>query len=104
MFLSGNVGKCFYNFNLGALAALLGPLQVMNLFSVINIPKVPVKLAMFFKQLGILSFEFLPNAVTLIFPESITRSDDQSNELPDSASNHANMFYFAFSSSFIVLL
>jgi len=75
----------------GSLAALLGPLQIMNVFSMINIPKVPIKLSMFFKQLGILSFEFLPNAVTLVIPNSITHAENPESELPDNAKNHASL-------------
>jgi len=78
--------------NIGALAALLGPLQMMNLFSVINIPRMPIKLGTFYKGMGILSFEFLPNLITYFLPESFVKSESSENELTDNAQYNASIF------------
>ncbi len=75
--------------NVGALTALLGPLQMLNLFSVINIPQMPVKLGSFFTGMGITSFEFLPNAVTYFIPASVVRSSDEENQLTDNSAYDA---------------
>ncbi len=67
-------------------------LQTMLFFSLINTPKVPVKLSMLYEKLGFISFEFLPNVITGLFSEDVTKSTIAANELTDNAKHHPNIF------------
>ncbi len=70
----------------------MGPLQMIALVALVNIPKMPIKLGLFYKSLGIGSFEFMPNLITFLFPLEITHANAESSQLPDNAAYHPNIF------------
>ena len=59
--------------NIGRINLITGPLQMICLMTLINIPKMPSKLGVLFKNIQVLSFKFMPNIITILFPERITQ-------------------------------
>lgn len=94
---SGMLSSIALSGNLGAVVGLLGPLQMLNLFSMINIPIMPVKLGMFYQGMGILSLNFIPNTVTYFLPDSIVQANDPANQLDDNANYNVDIFLLFFS-------
>eukprot|EP00830_Metopus_es_P017362 TRINITY_DN5664_c0_g1_i1.p1 TRINITY_DN5664_c0_g1~~TRINITY_DN5664_c0_g1_i1.p1 ORF type:complete len:212 (-),score=-10.35 TRINITY_DN5664_c0_g1_i1:171-806(-) len=82
----------FLTGTLGSFTTLLLPLQTIEMFSVINIPKMPKILQQFYLNFGAAYFEFLPNIITALFPERITKSSDSEVQLEDNSKYHASLY------------
>eukprot|EP01022_Parablepharisma_sp_SALTPOND_P017396 TRINITY_DN2767_c0_g1_i17.p1 TRINITY_DN2767_c0_g1~~TRINITY_DN2767_c0_g1_i17.p1 ORF type:complete len:633 (+),score=12.61 TRINITY_DN2767_c0_g1_i17:496-2394(+) len=71
--------------------ALLEVLQLISLFTLINVRYLPWILQSYYRSLGVSTFEFIPNILSYILPDSVNPANDPSNSFSDNSKYHSGL-------------